>query len=65
MVIEVSLPASEGPVVGTMQEEAARGKKKVMPSVAAAETASAAKQSISLSNIFFEVLNLLLWLNHE
>ena len=53
MVIEVSLPASEGPVVGTMQEEAARGKKRVMPSVAAAETASAAKQSIWVSNVFF------------
>ena len=39
--------------MGTMQEEAARGKKRVMPSVAAAETASAAKQSISVSNMFF------------
>lgn len=53
MVIEVSLLASEGPVVGTIQEETTRGKKGVMPSVAAAETASAAKQSISVSNMVF------------
>ena len=53
MVIEVSLPASEGRLWALCKRRQHAVRKRVMPSVAATETASAAKKSISVSNIFF------------